>query len=107
MSVVGQRGRSLQTGLCAVALGRCGAGYMGFFGDVNAESSTCTIVATLARGPHLRVAGRWRPTKTHFLDLDRIGKRIVITVLLVATRMDTQRAVDDANSGSVIPLEVW
>ena len=43
-------GDPIQMGLGAVAFGRYGNGALGFFGDVNAEESTCKIMAVLARG---------------------------------------------------------
>lgn len=44
-------GVEIEEGLAAVAFGKFGQGSVSFFGDVNAEDDTCTIMAVIARGP--------------------------------------------------------
>lgn len=44
-------GLGVEEGLAAVAFGKFGEGSVSFFGDVNAETDTCAIMAVLARGP--------------------------------------------------------
>lgn len=44
-------GEGLEEGLAAVAFGKFGEGSVSFFGDVNAETNTCDIMAVIARGP--------------------------------------------------------
>lgn len=44
-------GLDVEEGLAAVAFGKFGEGSVSFFGDVNAEETTCAIMAVIARGP--------------------------------------------------------
>eukprot|EP00752_Nemacystus_decipiens_P018234 g16362.t1 len=44
------RGLKVAEGLAAVALGKFGEGLVSFFGDVNAEKTTCKIMAVIACG---------------------------------------------------------
>eukprot|EP00752_Nemacystus_decipiens_P018235 g16363.t1 len=45
------RGLKVAEGLAAVALGKFGEGLVSFFGDVNAQETTCAIMAVIANGP--------------------------------------------------------
>lgn len=39
--------------LVVVAIGKFGDGTVSFFGDVNAQETTCTIMAVIAHGPRM------------------------------------------------------
>ena len=43
-------GQDIEEGMCAVAVGKYGEGSVSYFGDVNAEDDTCSIMAIIARG---------------------------------------------------------
>eukprot|EP00036_Acanthoecidae_sp_10tr_P016257 CAMPEP_0206308394 /NCGR_PEP_ID=MMETSP0106_2-20121207/11835_1 /ASSEMBLY_ACC=CAM_ASM_000206 /TAXON_ID=81532 /ORGANISM="Acanthoeca-like sp., Strain 10tr" /LENGTH=316 /DNA_ID=CAMNT_0053739429 /DNA_START=106 /DNA_END=1057 /DNA_ORIENTATION=+ len=97
-------GRPVDAELCAVAVGEYGAGYVGFFGDVNAESTTLSTIVTLARG-RTHDPARWRPKLSCFRRCPRRVKRVIATVLLVAARLAL------AEGGSIelppMPWEIW
>jgi hypothetical protein len=48
--VPSMRGQSIEEGMVAVALGKCGQGTVSFFGDVNHEDETVRTIAIVARG---------------------------------------------------------
>jgi len=106
--------QELDPGMCAVAVGEYGAGYVGFFGDVNAEDSTQQIVATLALGPSSHPYP-WIPNRACYRRCPRAGKRVVVTVLLAAARLAENSFEEASNDDGAfagarlpaMPSEVW
>jgi len=43
-------GQDIERGMCAVAIGKYGKGSVSYFGDVNAEDDTCSIISIVAHG---------------------------------------------------------
>jgi len=43
-------GHHIEQSMCAVAIGKYGKGSISYFGDVNAEDDTCSIISIVARG---------------------------------------------------------
>jgi hypothetical protein len=105
--VPGFGGASLEDNMCAVAVGRYGAGFISFFGDVNAETSTLDTVTTLCRG-RTRDPMYWSPKKEVYRRCPRTVKQAIVTVLLVGARL---RVGDVGADGAValpaMPWEVW
>lgn len=109
-AVPSMAGTRLHAGLTAVAFGRYVNGFIGFFGDVNAESTTLAIVTALARG--VDNASFWVPSAACFRDSPRKAQRAVIATLLTAVRfaiLAGQQPNDDATLVTlpVLPIEIW
>eukprot|EP00038_Savillea_parva_P011622 m.198859 g.198859 ORF g.198859 m.198859 type:complete len:511 (-) comp20572_c0_seq1:35-1567(-) len=94
----------VDSGLCAVAAGEYGAGYVGFFGDVNAEETTISTIVTLARG-RTHDPARFQPDMSYFRRCPRRVKRVIVTVLLVAARLAS--AEGDSIELPALPWLVW